>query len=144
MLPPGDSRKRKDRVSTPAFYSAAKPSARLDYLHKPPPNMAPPSPTPSPSSNNGLLAGYLAYEFLTRGTILGEKFDPAKSTEAADSRRIRRGGAKPAAAEEGMKEKKKKEDEERSYAEVASILKTERAHVPGIVNPTQLARWIRM
>ncbi|CAL1384309.1 unnamed protein product [Linum trigynum] len=139
MLPPGESRKRKDRESTPAFYPAAKPSARLDYLHRPPP---PPS-TPNPSSNNnGLLAGYLAYEFLTRGTILGEKFDPAKSTEAPPPR-IRKGGAIPAAAgEEAWK--KSKEDEERSYAEVASLLKTERAHIPGIVNPTQLARWIRM
>ncbi|CAI0436906.1 unnamed protein product [Linum tenue] len=124
MLPPGESRKRKDRESTPAFYPAAKPSP-------------PPSTMPNTSSNNnGLLAGYFAYEFLTRGTILGEKFDPAKSTDAAV-----KGGAVPA-AEEGRK--KNKEDEEKSYAEVASLLKTERAHIPGIVNPTQLARWIRM
>ncbi|CAI0436907.1 unnamed protein product [Linum tenue] len=141
MLPPGESRKRKDRESTPAFYPAAKPSARLDYLHKPPPSTMP----NTSSNNNGLLAGYFAYEFLTRGTILGEKFDPAKSTDAAVPlalpSRIRKGGAVPA-AEEGRK--KNKEDEEKSYAEVASLLKTERAHIPGIVNPTQLARWIRM
>ncbi|MBA0764828.1 hypothetical protein Gotri_014113 [Gossypium trilobum] len=31
-----------------------------------------------------------------------------------------------------------------SYAEVASVLKGGGAHIPGIVNPTQLARWIQM
>ncbi|KAM7466516.1 hypothetical protein LguiB_014078 [Lonicera macranthoides] len=34
--------------------------------------------------------------------------------------------------------------EKESYAEVASLLKSDGAHIGGLVNPTQLARWIKM
>ncbi|KAI6694104.1 hypothetical protein NL676_021814 [Syzygium grande] len=52
----------------------------------------------------------------------------------AEPKRARQAGAEPSrgAAEE----------EHASYADVAGILKSDGAHIPGIVNPTQLARWI--
>ncbi|RRT39704.1 hypothetical protein B296_00019761 [Ensete ventricosum] len=30
------------------------------------------------------------------------------------------------------------------YAEVSYLLKSDAAHIPGVVNPTQLARWLQM
>ncbi|CAA2989621.1 embryo sac development arrest [Olea europaea subsp. europaea] len=36
------------------------------------------------------------------------------------------------------------EPKPQSYAEVASLLKGDGAHIPGILNPTQLAGWIQM
>lgn len=81
----------------------------------------------------------MAYEFLTKGTLFGQKkFDPSRAEVVhlgSSSAELKR--SKPE-AEPSLKK------EHQSYAEVANILKTEGAHVPGIVNPTQLARWIRM
>ncbi|CAM8911687.1 unnamed protein product [Rhodiola kirilowii] len=93
-------------------------------------------PTAS-ASNQQLLAGYMAYEFLTRGTLLGQKFDSARA-EAVPVSSVKR--AKSVAAEpiRGGGEQQK------SYAEVASLLKMDGAHLPWVVNPTQLARWVQM
>lgn len=82
-----------------------------------------------PVCSNRLLAGYMAYEFLTKGTLLGQKFDPARAQ------------AVPVAGSSAEPSVKK---EHQNYAEVASILKTDRTHIAGIVNPMQLARWIQM
>ena len=108
--------------------AAAKPSPKAEQQQQQP-----------PVSSNRLLAGYMAYEFLTQGTLFGQKFDPARAEAvplSGGSAEWKRG--KPEAAQPGGSR------EHRSYAEVASILKTEGAHIPGIVNPTQLARWIQM
>lgn len=89
-----------------------------------------------PVWSNRLLAGYMAHEFLTQGTLLGQKFDPARAQAvplAAEAKKP------PATAEPSTGSPKIK-----SYDEVASLLKKEGAHIPGIVNPTQLARWIQM
>ncbi|KAI4303972.1 hypothetical protein MLD38_039547 [Melastoma candidum] len=72
-----------------------------------------------PSSDNKILAGYLAYEFLRKGSILGERFGSAVKQQ-------------------------EEEEERRSLKEVASILKVDGVHIPGIFNPSQLSRWIRM
>ncbi|KAK9724269.1 hypothetical protein RND81_05G059900 [Saponaria officinalis] len=94
-------------------------------------------PEPGLGSSNRVLAGYMAYEFLTKGTLFGQKFDPARAeaipVSAAEPKR------KPGSSEPvGVKPS-------RSYAEVAQLLKGEGgAHIPGVVNPTQLARWIQM
>ncbi|CAO2832213.1 unnamed protein product [Amaranthus hypochondriacus] len=88
-----------------------------------------------PNSSNRLLAGYMAHEFLTKGTLFGQKFDPARAealpVSAAEPKRkaaVEPGSIKP----------------NRSYADVAQLLKADGTHIPGIVNPTQLARWIQM
>lgn len=85
----------------------------------------------------------MAYEFITRGTLLGQECNSAVPRVAEPKRAM-----KPveAGADEPMKEEDKKGGDaaQDSYVEVASILTTEGAHIPGIVNPTQLARWIQM
>lgn len=128
ILSPGASRKRKERE---VLYSL-KPSAT---------STAAASKSGEPQLSNRLLAGYMAYEFLKKGTLFGQKFDPARAeavplvSSLAESKRW-----KPV-AEAAVASMKK---EHQSYAEVASILKTDGAHIPGVVNPTQLARWIQM
>ncbi|KAJ8506340.1 hypothetical protein OPV22_007226 [Ensete ventricosum] len=72
--------------------------------------------------NNRLLAGYLAHEFLTRGTLLGKSLGP----DRADPGKM--GPAEPVG----------------TYKEASYLLMRGGAHVPGVVNPTELARWLRM
>ncbi|KAA0050715.1 hypothetical protein E5676_scaffold772G00360 [Cucumis melo var. makuwa] len=91
-------------------------------------------------SANRLLAGYLAHEFLSNGTLFGEKYETAQ-TEAVGMANLQSAECKrtkPEAAAAGIKKLNP------SYAEVASILKMDGAHLPGIVNPGQLAWWIKM
>ncbi|KAK4405911.1 hypothetical protein Sango_0597600 [Sesamum angolense] len=152
ILTPGASRKRKERE---VFY----PSTSSKSL--PPPTAVSrgvsgsyPATTSSrgaeqqqqpPLSSNRLLAGYMAYEFLSKGTLFGQKFDPARAeavpVNAADSKRNRQSQSQvqpSAEAEPSVKSKPQ------NYAEVANLLKSDGAHIPGVVNPTQLARWIQM
>lgn len=88
----------------------------------------------------------MAHEFLTKGTLLGQKWHPARA-EAAPTSNGSGEPKRPKPAAEGsepsLKGKLKEHGEER-YAEVARLLKEDGAHVAGIVNPTQLARWIQM
>ncbi|XAR57452.1 hypothetical protein NMG60_11025605 [Bertholletia excelsa] len=97
-----------------------------------------------PGFSSRLLAGYMAHEFLTRGTLLGQRWDSAPagpeqvSNQSADSKRT-----KPRVEAEPSRKVKQLQHEE-SYAEVATLLKGDGAHVQGIINPTELARWLRM
>ncbi|GAV69253.1 hypothetical protein CFOL_v3_12754 [Cephalotus follicularis] len=118
ILTPGASRKRKEREALYGF----QPSAQAAVVE--------------PKSSNRLLAGYMAFEFLTKGTLFGEKFDPARAEAVPLS-----GGSKKTKPEG---EPKLKKEQSQGYAEVASILKSDGTHIPGIVNPTELARWIQM
>lgn len=134
ILTPVASRKRKERESMFAgtevipMTQPAAPSTLTQTAAK-------------PITGNQLLAGYMAYEFLTKGTLLGQRLNPARVEavgvgparhRAADPKEL-----KPEAEPNGRKE-------HGSYGEVASILKTEGAYIPEIVNPTQLAQWIQM
>ncbi|KAL0414280.1 UNVERIFIED_CONTAM: hypothetical protein Sradi_1629900 [Sesamum radiatum] len=153
ILTPGASRKRKERE---VFY----PSTSSKPL--PPPTAvsrgvsgAYPATTssrgaeqqqpPPPLSSNRLLAGYMAYEFLSKGTLFGQKFDPARAeavpVNSADSKRNRQSQSQVQPSAETEPSVKSKPQ---SYAEVANLLKSDGAHIPGVVNPTQLARWIQM
>ncbi|XP_061993881.1 uncharacterized protein LOC133711804 [Rosa rugosa] len=90
-------------------------------------------------SSNRLLAGYMAYEFITRGTLLGQE---CTAEQARAMKPVEAG-----ADDEPVKEREVGSGEgaaQDRYAEVATILKTDGAHIPEIVNPTQLARWIQM
>lgn len=94
---------------------------------------------------NPLLAGYMAYEFLTKGTLLGQKLDPARAkavpvnTLAAESKKRK---PSPDEGEPGRNGKVKPQSQ--NYVELASLLRSDGTHIPGIVNPTQLAQWIQM
>lgn len=89
----------------------------------------------SPVSSNRLLAGYMAYEFLTKGTLLGRKFDPARAEAEIQWKKPKLEVAPP--------EIVKKEHQIQSYAEVANLLKTNGTHISGVVNPSQLVRWLQ-
>lgn len=116
LLSAGPSRKRKE-PSAPAAPKAVEPSVL----------------------SNRLLAGYMAYEFLTKGTLLGRKFDPARADASPSTATQWKKPKSEAAPPEILK----KEHQIQSYAEVATILKTTGAHISGIVNPTQLGRWLQ-
>ncbi|XP_072987285.1 uncharacterized protein [Typha latifolia] len=111
----GASGKRKDRDSSDPQPSHAIAKAELAIE--------------STQSNNKLLAGYLAHEFLTRGTLFGKRFEPSRPESA-----------RPAPVDAGPEPPKPG----RSYADVSYLLKENGAHLPGVVNPTQLARWLQM
>lgn len=117
LLSAGPSRKRKE-PSAPAAPKAGEP----------------------PVSSNRLLAGYMAYEFLTKGTLLGRKFDPARAEASPSAVAIQ---WKKPKSEAAPPEIIKKEHQIQSYADVATLLKTDGAHISDIVNPTQLARWLQ-
>ena len=140
ILTPGASRKRKEREALYSLKPSASTASALALAPAPAPAPAP-AQASKPSelkSSNRLLAGYMAYEFLTRGTLLGQKFDPARA-EAVPVGSLSSSAESKREAEPSVKKK-----EHQSYGEVANILKTEGTHIPDIVNPTQLARWIQM
>lgn len=96
---------------------------------------------PHPQTSNRLLAGYMAYEFLTKGTLFGQKFDPGRAeampVNIAEPKRNRPSQPSKEAEPSGK-------SKPQSYAEVANLMKSDGVHIPGVVNPTQLARWIQM
>uniref|UniRef100_A0A7C8Z218 Embryo sac development arrest 6 n=1 Tax=Opuntia streptacantha TaxID=393608 RepID=A0A7C8Z218_OPUST len=137
------TRKRKDREDSSFFNQHStkgtfgKPYKLQQHQQQQPPlnttSSSSSSAQPVPVHSNRLLAGYMAYEFLSQGTLFGQKFDPARA-EAVPLAAKKPGSERPP---EPVKPN-------RSYAEVAQLLKTDGAHIPGIVNPTQLAKWIQM
>ncbi|CAL0321133.1 unnamed protein product [Lupinus luteus] len=141
MLPPGTSRKRKHAEA----HEPAKPKAAEPAKPKAADLAKPKAVEPVPS--NRLLAGYLAHEFLTKGTLFGQKFDPDSTRfNVKPSTRSNKTGLNKSQlnyqAVEPSRSSVKKENE--SYDEVASIMKTDGTHIKGIVNPTQLSQWIQM
>lgn len=148
ILTPG-ARKRKEReahypfkLSAPAP-APAQAQAAANATAK---SISSKAVSSEPVCPNRLLAGYMAYEFLSKGTLFGQKYDPARAEAVALA-----GSTKPEGRQQQQQkqrepslQQKKEHKQTKSYAEVASLLKSEGAHVPGIVNPTQLARWIQM
>ncbi|KAL3531206.1 hypothetical protein ACH5RR_010528 [Cinchona calisaya] len=156
ILTPGPSiNKRKERDGLDGF----KPSAiTTKNLAKPSIHRAPTTTpgnnksTAQPACSNQLLAGYLAHEYLTKGTLFGEAFDPARA-EAVPVCSSSSDRGKPAAnnahekreAEPSVKDKDEgRVEKQQRYLEVADLLKGDGAHLPGIVNPTQLARFLQL
>ncbi|KAI4349364.1 hypothetical protein L6164_009957 [Bauhinia variegata] len=127
----------KPSSTTVTSTKVAKPDKPRNALEQPPPS----------SSNQLLLAGYLAHEYLTKGTLFGQKWEPAQSenpTAKPDRKKEKpseKGGAEP--ANRRTEQQTEKEKYER-YVEVAGLLKEKGAHLPGIVNPTQLARFLQL
>lgn len=91
-----------------------------------------------PVSFNQLMAGYLAHEYLTKGTIYGQQWDPAGAEEEwqkVDDDEPSEDDEEEAAPSKGNYKR---------YVEVSSLLKAEGAHLPGVVNPSQLSRFLHM
>ncbi|PWA73857.1 hypothetical protein CTI12_AA257410 [Artemisia annua] len=176
QLPPIVPRKPKERDQTFDFLN---PSKKI----KPPPKLAKPRPIYKPvpprvnasmkSSNsvasppahgNMLLAGYLAHEFLSKGTLFGELYDPTRdmaepaySAASSFSYRTMRQPSHGSASKETRKtsvearlesiENKYQPEPQltknQRYVEVSELLKIG-GHIPGIVNPSQLARFLHL
>ena len=119
--PLGASNKRKERDS---FDACEIPKKTKLITPAPVPVSSKPL---EPASHNRLLAGYLAHEFLTKGTLLGEKWPPVR-----------------AEAEPGREEAEPKVEARKRYVAVTDLLKTDGAQIPGIINPTQLGRYLQM
>lgn len=118
------SRKRKERDPTVAAAVAAA-AAAADF---------PPSP-----AGNRLMAGYLAHEFLTKGTLFGKLWPPDRAEPSGGSAASDRPGPV-----EDRRARPTQTANSKAYDEVAYLLKADGVHIPGVVNPTQLARWLQM
>ncbi|KAI0499621.1 hypothetical protein KFK09_017827 [Dendrobium nobile] len=112
------SRKRKERDLTAAVTAA---------------KVEPPAGSSS-SAGNQLLAGYLAHEFLTKGTLFGKQWPPLEPTGGSAT------SAQPGPVEE---DRARSTGTAKAYDEVAYLLKMDGVHIPGVVNPTQLGRWLQ-
>ncbi|XP_052186909.1 uncharacterized protein LOC127797802 [Diospyros lotus] len=128
----GPPNKRKERNG----FNVSKPK-KLPKPGSPSPSLKPPQPAP----NNQLLAGYLAHEFLTKGTLFGQPFDPARAESVPVSATSPKRLISPYSSSQEPKAEPREENYQR-YVEVAYLLKTDRVHIPGIVNPTQLDRFL--
>ncbi|KAL6871023.1 hypothetical protein ACP4OV_014871 [Aristida adscensionis] len=119
--------KRKERELQAAQASPPK---------KPPPALARGSAADGGGGggDNKLLAGQLAHEFLTCGTLLGRRVHLSGSAAPAPA---------PAPAMEQARDGPDAKTKRR-YAEVSWLLMASGAHLPGVVNPTQLARWLKI
>lgn len=80
----------------------------------------------------------MEYEFPSRGTLLGHELDPAARprSEAVAVPVKRPKSEEVAAMRRGVEHHQQLQKKRKSYAEVA----TDGAHLPWVVNPTQLAR----
>ncbi|XP_004289974.1 PREDICTED: uncharacterized protein LOC101296725 [Fragaria vesca subsp. vesca] len=121
--------KRKERESLlDAPHNPAK-TLKLSHQAEPPGSSA--------LASGHLLAGYLAHEFLTKGTLLGQLWDPT-ARSAAEEPPVEKSPDRREAEAEPQYEKLER------YVEVADLLKTDGAQLAGIVNPTQLARFLQL
>ncbi|KAJ4844056.1 hypothetical protein Tsubulata_013464 [Turnera subulata] len=135
---PNNNNKRKEREGADTLKplspaKLAKPAAPPPppLLQAGPTEKKQPAPAPSPLPSNQLLAGYLAHEYLTKGTLFGQPWGDAAEGSATKT-------AEPSQEAEPGK------DGYRRYLEVSSLLNTDGAHLPDVINPTQLARLLHM
>ncbi|WOK98746.1 hypothetical protein Cni_G07458 [Canna indica] len=134
------SRKRKGRESSysPRAQSPAVPGW----------GQSGPGPVPARADavrNNRLLAGVLAHEFLTKGTLFGKRWETSGYESANNknnnSKAVVAGSVQPVSGPTAESARSKPPS---SYANVSYLLKANGARIPGVVNPTQLARWLQM
>ncbi|KAM7258386.1 hypothetical protein ACFE04_014127 [Oxalis oulophora] len=142
--------KRKERETdyhAPKSNKLSKPPSSSSISLPPPPPATPTATAKAsrgsePATSNKYLAGYLAYEFLTNGTLFGEPFDPARSLATPVSQAESRKQPKPMKA--SAQSSADKEGLKKRIVEVNDLLARGGAHLPGIVNPAQIARFLQM
>ncbi|CAN8267644.1 unnamed protein product [Cochlearia groenlandica] len=92
-----------------------------------------------PAGSNQLLAGYLANEFLNKGTLFGEQWDPAQAQAGPfRAQSIEPRKTKP------IHDVEPRDNKRRRYVEVANILRVDGTHLTGVVNPSQLSRSLKL
>ncbi|XVE72889.1 hypothetical protein DITRI_Ditri11bG0074300 [Diplodiscus trichospermus] len=136
--------KRKDRDDFDLKHLTPPPSKSP----KPALPLAVPDQAAHPVLSNQLLAGYLAHEFLTRGTLFGQTLDPDRpQLTASESKRGIREEVEPnerSRAGDAEPEPKPREERHQRYVELASLLKSDGVQIAGIVNPSQLAHFLQL
>ncbi|KAF5822061.1 hypothetical protein HanRHA438_Chr01g0022721 [Helianthus annuus] len=116
------------------------------------PRAAAPIKPARPPSDSKLMAGYLAHEYLTKGTLFGQPWDPARAdvvpvSGAAQLADLRKPMKQSVVSQKGKPAEPKPGDKRKfeSYAQVSGILMGKNGvHIPGIVNPTQLTRFLNL
>jgi hypothetical protein len=121
-------RKERERELLLAAQAAAQPPLPAAAARAEPGKPAP-ARAAAAAAGNKMLAGHLAHEFLAHGTLLGRRIEPSRA------------GPAPAPAPAAPRAEP---DPRRRYAEVSWLLMTSGAHIPGVVNPTQLGRWLQI
>lgn len=96
-----------------------------------------------PMPSNQLLAGYLAHEYLTMGALLGQPWVPPKRKTKEEDDGGEEGETTAMTTETPCRRTEKKVERER-YVEVMGLLKGGGTHLHGVVNPTQLARFLHL
>lgn len=152
-LPPrrvltADKRKERDGVISsvtekPPEIAVTKFPAPPNYIPPPMSSISKKSPiaVEAVGSNQLILAGYLSHEFLTNGTLFGEQWNPARaqadpfSAQSVEPRKV-----KP---NHNIEPAEESEPKRKRYVEVTNLLRSDGAHLPGIVNPAQLARFLK-
>ncbi|KMZ69803.1 hypothetical protein ZOSMA_206G00120 [Zostera marina] len=135
LTPLGSTKKRKDKntLETPhVIFSPRRPPHKKTKPKLPPPKPKPNNNTATATAtttttgkgkgnNNMLFAGYLAHEYLKRGTLMGQRWNPSPTTE---------------------EEKVEKDDDDgmKIYNDVSSLVMSG-VHITDVVNPTELNRW---
>ncbi|KAF5738973.1 hypothetical protein HS088_TW12G00169 [Tripterygium wilfordii] len=106
----------------------------------------PPTLLPAPAKSNQLIAGYLAHEFLSKGTLFGQPFDPAtaRAEIVAKKQKAMSAEVEPSGGGGGGSVEPRREDKCERYVDISGLLKREGTHIEGIVNPTQLARFLQL
>ncbi|KAI3829778.1 hypothetical protein L1987_03906 [Smallanthus sonchifolius] len=145
------SNKTKTRDET---FDFLKPSTTPKLAKPVIPRATAPIKAPRPArvpSDNKLLAGYLAHEFLSKGTLFGQPWDPARAdavpVSAADHSAEFRKPMKQLVSQKGKPSEPKPGDKRKfeSYTQVSGLLMGKNGvHIPGIVNPTQLTRFLNL
>lgn len=140
--------KRKERDGVISSVTDKPPEIAVKKLPLPPPPVNPIFRKPSIAaaepvgSNQLMLAGYLSHEFLTNGTLFGEQWNPARAQASPFSAQsVEPKKMKPSHNIEPTEES---EPKRKRYVEVANLLRSDGAHLPGIVNPAQLARFLKL
>lgn len=93
---------------------------------------------------NWKLACYLANEYMTNGTLLGRRMIDQQQRQ--DCRNGNRSVVLEAPLPDTTKEIRKQQQKEKQgiiiYSTIMDFLRSDDLHLPGIVNPTQLAAWM--
>ncbi|PON66792.1 hypothetical protein TorRG33x02_266500 [Trema orientale] len=139
-------RKEEDHIHQGGVDAVIQPSTSTTKKLKPAQSQLGSDKESGAASSSHLLAGYLAHEFLTKGTLFGQPWDAARADDAAESalepaeetKQSREGKAEPREGAEPCLERFQR------YVAVADLLSSDGAHFAGVVNPTQLARLLQM
>lgn len=86
------------------------------------------------------LACFMSNEYLTRGTLLGRPWPPQESNPSGHRMYCK---STPESASLDQDEDESRRDKQAAlYHTVTDSLRTGNVHLPGIVNPSQLAAWL--